>query len=117
MHVNWHRGETRAFARKHRNSGRRWYRDPYWLQSTVKRREVRHSATIDSFYDDTPHKRKIGLKPFRGVGGGEWEFYHRFETERARDEAAARHLFRQKWSWWKQYQKIREQSKRQTSGV
>jgi len=26
MHINWHRGETRAFARKHRNEQPHWWR-------------------------------------------------------------------------------------------
>jgi len=98
MHVNWQNGETRAFARKHRNQGHHWYRDPWWLESSTKRRVVRQSVTIESCYEEAWHHKRARSKKFRLEYKGGWFGRNKwrtswpgYETKKAQ-EMALKHL-------------------------
>jgi hypothetical protein len=92
MHINYGRGETREFVYRCKD-GSHWYRDEWFVQRANERREIRQAKTVESFYEDTPYKKKRGQKKgfFLGYKLWKWDNKQGYATEKARQDALYRH--------------------------
>lgn len=114
-HVNWGRGETHEYA--YRKQEHYHYRDDWWIEAAQRRREIRQSKTVESFYEDTPYKKKAQPRVFRvemrpesaGTtswiwGRKKWSCWHKYSTEQSRQDALETLRKKARTDRWRDYE-------------